>query len=105
MTIAKEEIFGPVLSVFKFSNLDKAIQQANESNYGLASAVFSENVNTCHYVARKLQAGTCWINCYEYSWTGCPFGGFKQSGFGRENCKETLKSFTEMKSVVLKFKN
>ena len=84
MTIAREEIFGPVLAAIEFADLDEAIARANDSSYGLAAAVWTKDIKKAHYVARKLQAGTVWINTYNVYDTAAPFGGYKQSGFGRE---------------------
>ena len=84
MTIAREEIFGPVLATIEFADLDEAIARANDSTYGLAAAVWTKDIKKAHYVARKLQAGTVWVNAYNLYDTALPFGGYKQSGFGRE---------------------
>ena len=84
MTIAREEIFGPVLAAIEFADVDEAIARANDSIYGLAAAVWTSDIKKAHYVARKLQAGTVWINTYNVYDTAAPFGGYKQSGFGRE---------------------
>src|SRR5260221_3592437 len=81
MTIAREEIFGPVLAAIEFGDVDEAIARANDSNYGLAAAVWTKDIKKAHYVARKLQAGTVWINTYNVYDTAAPFGGYKQSGF------------------------
>jgi aldehyde dehydrogenase (NAD+)/phenylacetaldehyde dehydrogenase len=99
MTIAREEIFGPVLATIEFSDLDEAIARANDSPYGLAAAVWTRDVKKAHYVARKLQAGTVWINTYNVYDTAAPFGGYKASGFGREMSSHALEHYTQMKSV------
>ena len=99
MTIAREEIFGPVLAAIEFSDVDEAIARANDSNYGLAAAVWTQNIKKAHYVARKLQAGTVWINTYNVYDTAAPFGGYKQSGFGREMSVHALEHYTQVKSV------
>src|SRR5260221_1130733 len=83
MTIAREEIFGPVLAAIEFADVDEAIARANASSYGLAAAVWTRDIKKAHHVARKLQAGTVWINTYNVYDTAAPFGGYKQSGFGR----------------------
>src|SRR5437773_3886935 len=83
MTIAREEIFGPVLAVIEFGDVDEAIARANDSQYGLAAAVWTKDIKKAHYGARKLQAGTVWINTYNIYDRAAPFGGYKQSGFGR----------------------
>ena len=99
MTIAREEIFGPVLATIEFADIDEAIARANESPYGLAAAVWTRDVKKAHYVARKLQAGTVWINTYNVYDTAAPFGGYKASGFGREMSAHALEHYTQVKSV------
>src|SRR5881628_3037467 len=99
MTIAREEIFGPVLAAIEFGDLDEAIARANDSQYGLAAAVWTKDIKKAHYVARKLQAGTVWINTYNVYDTAAPFGGYKQSGFGREMSVHALEHYTQVKSV------
>jgi acyl-CoA reductase-like NAD-dependent aldehyde dehydrogenase len=99
MTIAREEIFGPVLAAIEFADLDEAIARANDSEYGLAAAVWTRDVKKAHYVARKLQAGTVWINTYNVYDTAAPFGGYKASGFGREMSAYALDHYTQVKSV------
>jgi aldehyde dehydrogenase (NAD+) len=98
-TIAREEIFGPVLATIAFTDLDEAIARANDSPYGLAAAVWTRDVKKAHYVARKLQAGTVWINTYNVYDTAAPFGGYKASGFGREMSSHALEHYTQVKSV------
>jgi aldehyde dehydrogenase (NAD+) len=99
MTIAREEIFGPVLATIEFSDLDEAIARANDSQYGLAAAVWTRDVKKAHYVARRLQAGTVWVNTYNVYDTAAPFGGYKASGFGREMSAHALEHYTQIKSV------
>ncbi len=99
MTIAREEIFGPVLAAIEFGDVDEAIARANDSSYGLAAAVWTKDIKKAHYVARKLQAGTVWINTYNIYDTAAPFGGYKQSGFGREMSLHALEHYTQVKSV------
>ena len=99
MTIAREEIFGPVLAAIEFADLDEAIATANDSQYGLAAGVWTRDIKKAHYVARKLQAGTVWINTYNIYDTAAPFGGYKQSGFGREMSAHALEHYTQVKSV------
>lgn len=82
-TIAKEEIFGPVKSIFKFEDNDEVIQRANNTSYGLGAGVMTENIGEAHYFARNLRAGTVYINCYNKFSSTTPFGGFKDSGIGR----------------------
>ncbi len=99
MTIAREEIFGPVLATIEFSDLDEAIARANDSPYGLAAAVWTRDIKKAHYVARRLQAGTVWVNTYNVYDTAAPFGGYKASGFGREMSAHALEHYTQVKSV------
>ena len=99
MTIAREEIFGPVLASIEFSDVDEAIARANDSGYGLAAGVWTRDIKKAHYVARKLQAGTVWIDTYNVYDTAAPFGGYKQSGFGREMSAHALEHYTQVKSV------
>jgi acyl-CoA reductase-like NAD-dependent aldehyde dehydrogenase len=99
MTIAREEIFGPVLAAIEFADLDEAIARANDTPYGLAAGVWTRDIKKAHYVARKLQAGTVWVNTYNVYDTAAPFGGYKQSGFGREMSAHALEHYTQVKSV------
>jgi aldehyde dehydrogenase (NAD+) len=99
MTIAREEIFGPVLATIEFADLDEAIARANDTPYGLAAGVWTRDIKKAHYVARKLQAGTVWVNTYNVYDTAAPFGGYKQSGFGREMSAHALEHYTQVKSV------
>jgi acyl-CoA reductase-like NAD-dependent aldehyde dehydrogenase len=99
MTIAREEIFGPVLATIEFADVEEAIARANDSTYGLAAAVWTKDIKKAHHVARKLQAGTVWINTYNIYDTAAPFGGYKQSGFGREMSMHALEHYTQVKSV------
>jgi aldehyde dehydrogenase (NAD+) len=98
-TISREEIFGPVLATIEFGDIDEAIARANDSPYGLAAAVWTRDIKKAHYVARKLQAGTVWINTYNVYDTAAPFGGYKASGFGREMSAHALEHYTQVKSV------
>jgi betaine-aldehyde dehydrogenase len=99
MTIAREEIFGPVLAVIPFSDEDDAIRIAHETEFGLAAAVWTRDVSKAHRVAHALRAGTVWINMYHALDTGSPFGGYKQSGYGRELGRNALDMYTQVKSV------
>ena len=99
MTISREEIFGPVLATIEFGDLDEAIARANDTQYGLAAGVWTRDIKKGHYIARKLQAGTVWINTYNVYDTAAPFGGYKQSGFGREMSAHALEHYTQIKSV------
>ena len=99
MTIARDEIFGPVLAMIEFADTEEAIARANHSTYGLAAAVWTRDIKKAHRVARRLQAGTVWINTYNNYDTAAPFGGYKQSGFGRELSVHALEHYTQVKSV------
>lgn len=99
MSIVKEEIFGPVLVAQPFENLDEAIEKANNSPYGLGAGVWTESNKNAHYVADRLQSGSVWVNCYNLTNPAIPFGGYKQSGFGREMGSYALENYTEVKSI------
>lgn len=102
MAIAREEVFGPVLSVLTFRTLAEAIALANNASYGLSAGVWSENIHTCLAFARKAEAGTVWTNTWMDGFPEVTFGGFKQSGQGRENGPYGLEEFLEIKSVVMR---
>jgi acyl-CoA reductase-like NAD-dependent aldehyde dehydrogenase len=99
MTIAREEIFGPVLAAIEFADVDEAIARANDSMYGLAAGVWTRDVKKAHYVASRLQAGTVWVNTYNVYDAAASFGGYKQSGFGREMGQHALDYYTQLKTV------
>jgi aldehyde dehydrogenase (NAD+) len=99
MTIAREEIFGPVLAAIEFVDVDEAIARANDSMYGLAAGVWTRDIKKAHYVASKLQAGLVWVNTYNVYDVGASFGGYKQSGFGRELGRHALDYYTQLKTV------
>ena len=99
MRISREEIFGPVLAAIEFADLDEAIAKANDTQYGLAAGIWTRDIKKAHYVARKLQAGTVWVNTYNVYDTAAPFGGYKQSGFGREMSAHALEHYTQIKTV------
>lgn len=102
LTICREEIFGPVLSVITFDDVDEAVRIANDSQYGLGAAVWTQDVSTAHKVARQLRAGTVWVNCYEEGGDmNLPFGGYKQSGNGRDKSLHALEKYTELKSTLI----
>jgi gamma-glutamyl-gamma-aminobutyraldehyde dehydrogenase len=99
MRIAREEIFGPVGAVIPFGTLDEAITIANDSIYGLAAGIWTSDLATAHKMARDIEAGVIWVNCYDQGDMTQPWGGFKQSGTGRDKCLETLLTVTQTKSV------
>ncbi|MBT2618890.1 MULTISPECIES: aldehyde dehydrogenase family protein [unclassified Bacillus (in: firmicutes)] len=99
MTIAKEEIFGPVVVAMPYSSIDEVVKRANSSQYGLAAGLWTENLKNAHKISRKLKAGTVWVNCYNITNSAAPFGGYKESGFGREMGSYALDNYTEVKSV------
>ncbi len=101
MKIAREEIFGPVMSILPFSSTDEVIERGNKSFYGLAAAVWTKDVQKAHRVAHELRAGTVWVNCYDVFDAAAPFGGFKMSGIGREMGEYALRAYTEVKSVIV----
>jgi aldehyde dehydrogenase (NAD+) len=102
MKIAQEEIFGPVMSIIKFKDIDEVIQRANNTIYGLAAAVWTKDITKAHAIANKVRAGTVWVNCYDVFDAAAPFGGFKQSGMGRELGEYGLQQYTEVKTVTIK---
>lgn len=105
MKIAKEEIFGPVVCVLKFKELAEVTRRANATTYGLAAGIYSNDINRVLPLAHALEAGSVWINCYEAIFNQSPFGGYKQSGFGRELGEYGLHEYTEVKNVTIRFNN
>ena len=99
MKVVREEIFGPVVCAMPFKDIDKVVAEANHNEYGLAAAVWTRDISKAHRVAEKLRAGTVWINCYNVFDAALPFGGYKQSGWGREMGHEVLEQYTEVKAV------
>jgi aldehyde dehydrogenase (NAD+) len=102
MAIAKDEIFGPVVTVLPFKGMDEVIERANNTYYGLAAAIWTKDIDKAHRFAREVKAGTVWVNCYHVVDTTTPFGGFKMSGQGRENGEAALEHYTETKTVTIK---
>jgi len=101
MAIARDEIFGPVMSVLKFKDVEEVVQRANNTCYGLAAAVWTKDVAKAHAMAARLRAGTVWVNCYDVFDAAAPFGGFKMSGIGRELGQRGLDAYTESKTVTV----
>jgi gamma-glutamyl-gamma-aminobutyraldehyde dehydrogenase len=99
MRIAREEIFGPVTGIIPFKTVDEAIAIANDSIYGLAASIWTADVTTAHTAARDIEAGIVWVNCFDHGDMTSIWGGFKQSGMGRDKCLETLTTVTQTKSV------
>jgi aldehyde dehydrogenase (NAD+) len=102
MKIAQEEIFGPVMSILKFKDMDDLVERANANMYGLAAAVWTQDVTKALHIANSVRAGTVWVNCYDVFDAAAPFGGFKQSGLGRELGEYGLQQYTEVKTVTVK---
>jgi aldehyde dehydrogenase (NAD+) len=102
MRIAREEIFGPVMSIIRFKNLDEVIERANQTVYGLAAGVWTRDIGKALAIANNVRAGTVWVNCYNVLSTAAPFGGFKQSGIGRELGEYGLQQYTEVKTVTVR---
>ncbi|AFZ27767.1 NAD-dependent aldehyde dehydrogenase [Cylindrospermum stagnale PCC 7417] len=102
MKIAQEEIFGPVMSIIKFKDIDEVIERANATMYGLAAGVWTQDITKAHAIANNVRAGTVWVNCYNVFDVAAPFGGFKQSGIGRELGEYGLQQYSEVKNVTIK---
>jgi phenylacetaldehyde dehydrogenase len=102
MKVVEEEIFGPVVCAMPFDEVDEVATQMNQTSYGLAGAIWTKDISKANRMARAMRAGTVWINCYNIFDAALPFGGYKQSGWGREMGKEAIEMYTEVKSVCLK---
>ncbi len=102
MTIVREEIFGPVATVERFSNIDDVVRRANDTEYGLGAGIWTTDVRKTHQVARSIRAGTVFVNCYNVFDAAMPFGGYKQSGWGRNRGRQAFEAFTETKAVYVK---
>ncbi len=100
MSVVREEIFGPVVVAEPFSTLDEIAAVANDTDYGLGAGIWTKDISKAHALAKKIRAGTVWINCYNVFDASLPFGGYKQSGWGREMGHEVLNNYTEVKAVT-----
>jgi aldehyde dehydrogenase (NAD+) len=102
MKIAREEIFGPVMTILKFKDMSEVVERANKTMYGLAAAVWTSDITKAHAIADGVRAGTVWVNCFDVFDAAAPFGGFKQSGIGRELGEYSLANYSEIKTVTIK---
>ncbi len=102
MKIAQEEIFGPVMTIIPFKDIDEVVRRANATTYGLAAAVWTRDITKAHAIANRVRAGTVWVNCFDVFDAAAPFGGFKQSGIGRELGEYGLANYTEVKTVTMR---
>jgi phenylacetaldehyde dehydrogenase len=100
MKVVREEIFGPVVVAAPFSDLDEVAAEANNTPYGLGAGIWTKDISKAHALAKKIKAGSVWINCYNVFDAALPFGGYKQSGWGREMGHEVLEAYTEVKAVT-----
>ena len=100
MKIVHEKIFGPVVVAAPFSDLDEIAAAANDTDFGLGAGIWTKDISKAHALAKKIRAGTVWINCYNVFDASLPFGGYKQSGWGREMGHEVLEAYTEVKAVT-----
>jgi gamma-glutamyl-gamma-aminobutyraldehyde dehydrogenase len=102
MRIAREEIFGPVAAIIPIDGIENAIEVANDTIYGLAAGIWTSNLTTAHRLAREIEAGTVWVNCFDEGDMTQPFGGYKQSGSARDKCFDTVVAYTQQKSTWVK---
>jgi phenylacetaldehyde dehydrogenase len=101
MSVVREEIFGPVVVAQRFDDLDEVAKAANDTCYGLGAGIWTKDLSTMHRLAAKIKAGTVWGNCHAVIDSALPFGGYKQSGFGREQARQGIESYTELKTVII----
>ena len=99
MEFVREEVFGPLMSVLSFKTEDEALERANSTHFGLTGAVFTKDFSRAHRVANRIQAGIVWINDYNITPAEVPFGGYKQSGVGRENGLQAIEHYTQVKTI------
>jgi phenylacetaldehyde dehydrogenase len=99
--VAREEIFGPVATLTPFSDIDEAVAIANNTSFGLGAGIWTRDLSKAHQFAARVEAGTVWVNCYNLADPALPFGGYKQSGVGRELGADTVREFTETKTVLV----
>ena len=99
--LVREEVFGPVLPVFPYTDFDDALRRANDTSYGLGSSIWTHDVRRIHRAAQEIDAGMTWVNQIHYGYDELPFGGIKDSGFGKEHGLEAMDSYVELKSVVV----
>jgi phenylacetaldehyde dehydrogenase len=101
MEVVRDEIFGPVVVVSPFDDINDIVKTANDTRFGLSAGIWTKDISKAHSLSRKLKAGTVWINCYNVFDAHLPFGGYKESGIGRELGPEVIDLYTEIKSVVI----
>jgi phenylacetaldehyde dehydrogenase len=101
MKAVREEIFGPVIVAQRFDSVDEVAKAANDTTYGLAASIWTRDVSAMHKLAARINAGTVWGNCHAVIDPALPFGGFKQSGIGREQGREGIQAYTELKTVII----
>jgi phenylacetaldehyde dehydrogenase len=102
MSVVREEIFGPVVVAQRFEDLDEVAKAANDTCYGLGAGIWTKDVSAMHRLAAKIKAGTVWGNCHAVIDPALPFGGYKQSGYGREQARHGIEAYTEIKTVIIK---
>jgi phenylacetaldehyde dehydrogenase len=101
MTVVREEIFGPVVTVQPFADIDEIARAANDTDFGLAAGIWTKDLSAAHRLARRIRAGAIYVNCYNVTDAAMPFGGYKQSGWGREHAEQSIELYTEVKAVSI----